>query len=156
MATSNTAKNPPSDYALVETPVAASKAPTKRGILLVEYEVPLRALLSEVMERRGIPLWTAVNVADALDMFHEHGPSIAVVVIEQSLPEWNGPLLWQVLHRLRPSVKGCMITEDGSAPDAIDVENLGLAATFAKPLQLDDMIRVLEELTAKANAEAEV
>src|SRR5262245_16724613 len=60
---------------------------SRSAILLIVDEPPVRDFLTEAMERRGIPVWAAANVAEALDMLHDHGPGIGVVVVEHNLPE---------------------------------------------------------------------
>jgi DNA-binding NtrC family response regulator len=149
MAASDGAPHAPAQTRSSAEPVAtSSNKPQRSGILIVEHEEAIRIIFCELMDCHGIPVWAAANVAEALDLAHQHGDGLGVAVVEHDLPEWNGPLLWDVLRRLRPQLKGCLISSDGVDAGVIDLPALGIVATFRKPLQLDEMLRVLEDLTA--------
>ena len=132
---------------LATTPVGPATQAMRKGVLLVEHEVPIRELLCEAMECRMIPYWTAGNVAEALDIAHSHGDSIGVVVLEQDFPEWNGALMWEVLRRLKRHLKGCLIVPDGVEWTPRQVAELGVSAIVHKPVQVDDLMRLVRDLT---------
>jgi len=136
------------DILIAVTPAPPLKG-LKQGILLIEHDASVRELFCNAMDYCGIPIWTAGTVAEALDLFHLRGPSIGVVVVDEDLPEWNGPLLWDVLHRLNPHVRGCLIASDATAWTTTDLAKLGIFAAFRKPLQIDEMFQTLERLVTK-------
>ncbi len=153
MSKTETVNEARTEHELV-TVIVSPSGGAKQGILLVEHDAPIRDFFCEALACRGIPVWPAGNVAEALDIFHQRGQTIRVVVVDQDFTEWNGALMWDVLHRLNPNVKGCLITGDGDNWTPADLAKLGIAATFPKPLQIDAMFQILEALIGKASVGA--
>jgi DNA-binding NtrC family response regulator len=154
MTTPDTTKLGPADTQITAMATTPACCHATKGVLLVEHDAPIREFFCEAIACRGIPIWVAANVAEALDLYHEHSAALSVVVVDEEFPEWNGPLLWEVLHRLNPRIKGCLITNQSANSTVENYAHLGVMAAFSKPLQVDDVLRTLELLIAQASRTA--
>jgi len=86
----------------VETKAAAPAPPQVGGhetILLVEDEASLRNTLARYLSSKGYHVLEACNGREALDLVRSKGPSIDLLLTDVVMPEMNGEMLADRLHR---------------------------------------------------------
>ncbi len=116
-------------------------------ILVVEDDTQIRSMLVETLTLEGYEACSAANGVEALSMYRER--SIDLVITDILMPEKEGLSLIKELHALNPKVKVLAIS--GGAPRLSPECNLELARmfgavkTFAKPLDIDAMLRAIQE-----------
>ncbi len=79
--------------------------PGSETILLVEDEESVRALVRQVLKRKGYNVLEAEHVSQALQICREHGGEIHLVVTDVVMPEMSGRDLATQLTALRPHMK---------------------------------------------------
>jgi PAS domain S-box-containing protein len=79
--------------------------PGSETILLVEDEESVRALVRQVLKRKGYNVLEAEHVSQALQICREHGGTIDLVVTDVVMPEMSGRDLATQLTALRPQMK---------------------------------------------------
>jgi len=104
-------------------------------ILLVEDEVPLRAMFNTVLQSLGYTVLQAGNGAEALEINRRSGP-IDLVVTDVVLPEMGGRELVEELTRLRPALK--VLFMSGYTSDTVVRRGVQLAevAFLQKPFTM--------------------
>jgi DNA-binding response OmpR family regulator len=113
-------------------------------ILIVEDEQALRDTIVTALRMSGHMVVSAENGLDALDRVREEPPDL--VVLDLQLPEMDG---WEFLSHFRaqPSNRDVPVIVM-SAAHRVVVDDLDAQAFFAKPFDLDELIDVIEELSA--------
>ncbi|MCZ6917804.1 MAG: PAS domain S-box protein [Gemmatimonadetes bacterium] len=95
----------------VKGPVPASpeSIPQLEGgtetILLVEDEEPIRRAAKRVLERFGYKVLLAPDGAEGLEVFHEKGDEVGLIVSDVMMPRMNGGEFYRAVRQERPSTK---------------------------------------------------
>lgn len=117
----------------------------RRGVLVVDDDLPLRGMLSAVLRRRGFQVYLAGDGAEALRALTLHHPDI--ILLDLMMPDVNG---WDFLQRLKETgFLGQVPIVVISAHLRIDpqaVLQMGVNAILAKPFNLDELVDLIESL----------
>jgi CheY-like chemotaxis protein len=138
----------PVPRALAPAPSESRSARLWRGsglVLLVDDEEALRVLGSRMLRRLGFDTLVASNGAEALALFKDHGPRIAYVLLDWTMPEMGGAEALRELRRLDPDVR--VVLASGHAPDDI-LQRAGVGRVLAlvrKPYNLDELTRAFQQ-----------
>jgi len=122
-------------------------APTRRpGILVVDDDVGVRALLSEVLWQQGFIVWLAGNGLQALELYKELGTDIDLVLMDIQMPRLDGPQTLTALKRLHPGICCCFMTADTGNYSEKELFERGAIHIFRKPFRLHEIARALWEM----------
>lgn len=110
-----------------------------RRVLLVEDEAPLRAILHNNLERRGIEVTDAGSVAEALAVARQMPPDL--ILLDINLPDRSG---WDVLRDLRASgsMPPTIVVSAVQVPPA-RLREFGVTAFLPKPFPMDALVRLV-------------
>ncbi|MDA8134732.1 MAG: response regulator [Desulfobacteraceae bacterium] len=103
----------------------------KKNILIVDDEKNIRLTMSHSLEPLGIPIRTAVNGEEALQMLGEQ-PS-GLVFLDLKMPGMDG---MEVLRRIKnhwPKIRVIIITAHGTIESAVEAMKLGAVDFIQKP-----------------------
>lgn len=117
------------------------------GILLVEDDDDLRAMLKESLEKRRHKITEASNGREALNKFKSSVTDL--VITDLLMPEQDGIGLIMELRKIKPDIKLVAISGGGKIGPSnyLDVaRTLGADAVFPKPFNLYDFIEEIEKL----------
>jgi len=110
-----------------------NKLPGK--ILIVDDDRALCELLEEDLSRRGHQVWTALKVAEARELLHQH--EIDIVLSDLNMPGISGIDFCAELHDNRPDLPVVIMTAFGSLETAIAALRAGAYDFVIKPVDLD-------------------
>jgi CheY-like chemotaxis protein len=116
------------------------------GILVVDDEAAVRALLAAALRQLGFPVWLAANGHEAIELYRKHGPEIGVVLLDVRMPGLDGPQTLMVLQQLSAQVRCCFMTGDTGCYTEEELLRLGAVGVLSKPFSLAGILRVLEQL----------
>ncbi len=103
------------------------------AILLVDDEETVRDVASSMLEREGLRVLTAVDGQQAVDVYRQHAPEIALVLMDLTMPEMDGE---QAFHAIRAINPNASIVLSSGFLDSEAIERLkryGLAGFVKKP-----------------------
>jgi DNA-binding response OmpR family regulator len=115
-------------------------------VLLVDDEEEYVRALAERLELRSFDVRVALNGEQALGKLQDQEPDF--VVLDLKMPGMDG---MEVLRRVRkhhPRVAVVMVTGHGSDKDRDEALRLGARAYLQKPVQIDQLVRVIKEVGA--------
>jgi CheY-like chemotaxis protein len=140
-----------------ESPAAAGEATVRQprgrpGVLVVDDEHMVRALVQLGLERSGFDVWLASGGREAIQLYREHRDSIAVVLLDVRMPGLDGPQTLEALREMNPAVRACFMSGDMGAYGPEGQRQRGAACVVAKPFQLADLANVLRLVTQGAPA----
>ena len=114
-------------------------------LLIAEDDEAIRIILAELFASRGVNTLVANDGAEALRLYHENAPRIAVVLTDFNMPGINGLKLARALHN-QPHPPICLVMsgrlEDS---DRRDLAAAGVRIILHKPfspVELDVVIRL--------------
>lgn len=110
-------------------------------ILIVDDEGPVRSAVRSVLEREGYTVLEAADGELGIDLFRREQHRIALTLLDFSMPGVQGEEVLRAILRERPSARVVAFT--GYPPD---VAPDGLLAVLEKPVEVDELLRVVREL----------
>lgn len=125
-----------------ETP-AEIRQDASGTVLLVEDEVPVRALISEVLASHGYRVLPASGLDEALTICADYKGNIDILLTDVIMPKANGPLVAAEILAIRPEVKVLYMsgyTDDVIGSHGVLDPNVNL---IYKPFAPNSLIRVL-------------
>jgi two-component system response regulator (stage 0 sporulation protein F) len=126
-----------------ELPAPPSRRP---GILVVDDDVGVRALLNDALWQQGFIVWLAGNGLQALELYQELSAEIDLVLLDIQMPHLDGPHTLTALQRLHPGVCCCFMTADCGYYCEKDLLERGAAHIFRKPFRLLEMAQALWDM----------
>jgi two-component system cell cycle sensor histidine kinase/response regulator CckA len=114
-------------------------------VLLVEDEDTVRSFASRALTTRGYKVLAASHGAEALEVMHEHGGEVDLVVSDVVMPEMDGPTMMKHLRKEHPDIK--IIFMSGYAEEAFR-NNLDADEKFGflpKPFTLKKLAAAVKE-----------
>jgi DNA-binding NtrC family response regulator len=121
----------------------AQEAGGKPGVLVVDDDAQLRALLARWLEQDGFQVWVASCGDEAIILYREHQQAIAVVLLDVCMPELDGPATLEILRGVNPDVRVDFMSGDPGSYTPEELLRRGALHFFAKPFHLADLGAVL-------------
>ncbi len=115
---------------------------TRERILVVDDEANARTALAELLKEEGYAVETAADGFKALAKFEEHHP--ALILTDLKMPGMDGVELLQKARGLDPDVEVVVMTAFGAVDTAVAAMRAGASDYLTKPLNMDELVLVLE------------
>lgn len=159
------AVNPPADAprkpAPAPLPVASAPRPKPKPggkILLVEDDAMVREVIKSHLQKSHLEVLTACDGEEGLKMFRKHGPDIALVVTDITMPKMDGIALCQAVKTLDPKARVILISGDMEAMRESSLAALGpqRPMLIRKPFNFKTFVGTLQsQLDGPGNGAAE-
>lgn len=125
----------------------------KPRILVVDDDVDILQSLKDILETKGYNVEVAENAQKGLDMARKKFFNLAILDIK--LPDMEGTELLAKIHKEKPEMMKVMLTGYPSLDNAVQALNLGADAYLMKPVNPEELLRVVEEkLREQSEAES--
>jgi CheY-like chemotaxis protein len=134
-----------------KSPDSLHELPRKRGILVVDNDGALRAVLNKGLRGHGFDVWLAADGQDALDLFWRHHALIDLVLLDVGMPGLDGPQTASALLQLMPAMRFCFMSGDLGGYEDQKLRDLGALAVIPKPFRLAEVAPLLWELASRAD-----
>ncbi len=128
----------------------APQAPTAEGprghgelVLLVDDERVVRHATRTMLERHGYRVVEARDGEDALERFDQHGPEVAVAVMDLLMPRMDGVELIRQLRLRHNAPPIVAMTGVGKSPKVTQVRDLGGVQVLEKPFTAEVLLHAL-------------
>jgi PAS domain S-box-containing protein len=143
-------------FPVADTPVAELAAepvvrPALRGcgrVLVVEDDRAILRLLRTLLEDAGYRVEAHTNPLQALAAFRAESGSFTAAVLDQMMPHLTGMELLGSLRQLRLELPVILCTEYSDCVDEGMAAVAGVQRFFRKPVDADDLLGALAEITA--------
>lgn len=110
-------------------------------ILVIEDQASVRRLLVQILEEAGYQVYQAADGRQGLEQFQAQ--PVDLVLTDLEMPEMNGLDLILELTRTFLNVK--VLAMSGHSAEQLQTARLlGARRTFAKPLNLPELLRAVE------------
>lgn len=117
-------------------------------LLIVEDDQDIRDNLRDILEMEGYSILEAAHGRAALDLMErlraEGRPLPAVILLDLNMPVMSGRELLATVRRDHPELAAIPVVIMTALPDAME---LGTAAFLRKPIDLDELLRRLRDMT---------
>lgn len=106
-------------------------------ILVVDDQVGIRALISEVLGQQGYQVQTAASGVEALVWLGRCQPDL--ILLDMNMPSMSGLETLQGVRRIDSVVPVLMITADENDANMSVANQLGIAGRINKPFDLEEL-----------------
>ncbi len=116
------------------------------NILVVEDDLPSRVFISTILKGYFQNIFMAENGQEGLEVFKEHSPDI--IVSDIGMPVMNGLDMARYIRRINPRVPIILTTAFDNKSVLLEAIELGINSYIIKPVQKEQMITVLENVSS--------
>ena len=116
-----------------------------KTILIVDDDDVLRLRLEKAFKKRGLNVYTASNVDDAITLVESQNPDMAV--LDLKMPGRGGMELLKEIKSISPTTQIVMLTGYGSITNAVEAVKLGALNYVTKPADADQVLSAFGTLT---------
>jgi CheY-like chemotaxis protein len=123
--------------------------PARPSVLVVDDDEDLRTIIQDVLEDQGFAVATAANGREALDMLLRGEAAPALILLDLTMPVMDG---WAFRREQRqvPRLAQIPVVLFSGDPDVDDAAlSLNAAATMTKPLRLDGLVTLVDQLARR-------
>ena len=113
-------------------------------ILVIDDEPEVAAVVRDVLETAGHDVDTAISGSDALQMM-EVSP-YDLVFTDLGMPDMSGWEVAEKIHEVKPGTPVALVTGWGTSLDEGDARRKGVTAIVHKPFEIDELLRIAQQL----------
>nr|WP_319395320.1 transporter substrate-binding domain-containing protein [uncultured Desulfobacter sp.] len=118
-------------------------------ILLVDDEIPILKLGSQMLEKMGYNVTPHQSGVEALNAFKTDPESFNLVISDMAMPHIAGDQLAADLKAIRPDIPVIICTGFSERIDSAKVEAIGIDGLLAKPLSRTAILKIVREILDK-------
>jgi DNA-binding NtrC family response regulator len=126
---------------------------SKKHLLLVEDEAPLRQTLAERLTEQGFDVEQAESGEQAIEQLAEF--AFDIVITDLRLPGLDGTRVIEAALLRYPDIVGIIVTGYGTVKDAVEAIKRGATDFVTKPFQFDELLHALSSALEKRKLKAE-
>ena len=121
------------------------------SVLIVDDDIDLTDLLSQLLTRKGMRPVTAANGKQCLELVRYHPGAIDVIVMDITMPEMDGLQVCAVLKQIEKTreIPIILLTAKDDAAVRHASATLGVAEFLMKPVSGQDLIASIQAQLAK-------
>lgn len=127
----------------IEKPSEVGSERARPGILIVEDDADILAMLGMILEMQGFAVWKASDGVKALATYRLQETVIDLVLLDVQMPGLNGVQTFTALQAINPAVRCCFMTGESNTRELLA---LGAVQVFAKPFSSFETARALWRL----------
>lgn len=121
-------------------------APTGQAmILVVDDDETVRVVARQALEWKGFQVLEAADGRRAVDLVHEHGSAIGLVLLDMTMPHLGGEGAFQEMRWLQPELKVILSSGYNEAEALSRFQGKGLRGFIQKPYGPRDLIAKVQK-----------
>jgi len=121
---------------------------TRKSILVVEDDEPLRNLMESLLLIEGFEVRSAVDGPQALRLIDEQTPDL--IVLDLMLPWMNGIEVLTTLRQQPHLLSVPVLVTTGTATSTFDLRSFNPVRVMRKPLDVDTIVSTIRSLLERA------
>jgi DNA-binding NtrC family response regulator len=126
---------------------------SRKHLLLVEDEAPLREALAESLSERGFEVEQAGTGESAIEQLADF--AFDIVITDLRLPGLDGTRVLEAALLRYPDIVGIIITGYGTVKDAVEAIKRGATDFVTKPFQIDELLHALNSALEQRRLKSE-
>jgi len=116
------------------------------AVLVVDDEEMVRDVARRLLEHKGIQVITAIDGADAVQIFRQHADDIALVLMDLTMPEMDGEQAFHAIRSIRPDAIVVLSSGFSEAEAVKRLQRHGLAGFVRKPYTQQVLLQEITRL----------
>jgi len=143
----------PASHSGDQHPSSGSVSPTDdaKGVLIVDDEKPICAMVGEILSSSGYTVWQANSGPKALEIWEAHGSEIGLILLDVVMPSMDGLTLLATLRRQKVTADIVLVS------GRLDEDTRWLASEsgchyLPKPFEVSELTRLTFEILGPASS----
>jgi signal transduction histidine kinase len=112
-------------------------------ILLVDDEAPVRKVGTALLGRLGFEVLTASDGQEAVDLVRRHGPELAGIILDLTMPKKGGETALSEIFEVDPGARVILTSGYNEADLTRRFDGAGLAGFLQKPFTMSSLREIL-------------
>jgi signal transduction histidine kinase/ActR/RegA family two-component response regulator len=121
-------------------------------ILLVDDEVLVIQMGSQMLERLGYEVTSRTSSLEAFELFQKASHKFDLVITDMTMPELTGDRLAKMITNIRPEIPIILCTGYSNRLDRATIADAGIRAILYKPLVKTELANTIRNVLAEKNA----
>jgi len=114
-----------------------------QSILIIDDDKYILSVFSRILTKQGYTVENAETGQEAMEMITKKQYDLALIDVK--LPDIEGPLLVEKMHKKHPEMMKIVITGFPSIEDANKVMDNGATAYLVKPIKSEELIKFINK-----------
>lgn len=123
----------------------AHKKVKQKTILIVEDEIGIRDLVSEILTHQGFNTLVASNGEEGLKVFKENQDSVSLLITDIRMPKLTGIELYHKIMDISPKLPVICLTGYDIDHEAEKLHNEGKIKLLTKPFALKELVSLVKK-----------
>ena len=119
-------------------------------ILIIDDEKKFAAMLSKRIQLRGYSAGVCYDGKTGLKWIKENKGCVALILLDLQLPDIYGTKVLAGIKDLYPDIPVIVLTGHGTEQDRQECERLGAYQFIHKPLKIDTLTAILENIRERS------
>ena len=119
---------------------------SSRGILVVDDEPAVLAVVEAGLRNEGCKVWLASHGHQALELYRRRRDEIGAVLLDVHMPGIDGPHTLLALQDMAPAIRCCFMSGNLWPYSEEGLLQMGAVRVFRKPFSLTDVLDTLSQL----------
>lgn len=120
----------------------------KPGILIVDDTQEIRDFLRVGLRYYGFAVWVSASGRNAVSRYRSKADAIDAVLLDVSMPDWDGPRTFSALRKIHPDLPCCFMSGGTGDYSVTDLLRIGAPRVFRKPFRLRDVAEYFQKMIA--------
>jgi CheY-like chemotaxis protein len=120
--------------------------PARTGVLVVEHDRAVRAVLSRLLEAEGLRALPAEGAAEAVELYRRHHDAVGLALTDLRLRGPDGLQVLRLLRAVDPAVRCCLVSGAVAAGEEAAYLREGFDAVLRKPFRPAEVTGVVRGL----------
>ncbi|MFZ1982770.1 MAG: response regulator [Desulfatitalea sp.] len=115
-------------------------------ILIVDDELMITEVASEMLERIGYKVKVAMNGQEALEIYAVEGPKIDLVILDLIMPGMSGGKTFHLLQEMNPDIRVLLSSGYSLSDEASSILDRGCGGFIQKPYNINELSNKVREV----------
>jgi CheY-like chemotaxis protein len=113
-------------------------------VLVIDDDTAVLQVAKLILERFGFTVQTAQSGREGVDYYTGHIGQVRCVLLDMTMPDWNGEETFRRLRKADPNVKVILTSGYSESQATDDLDKTGLAGFLQKPYQVATLIEAVK------------
>ncbi len=119
-------------------------------ILIVDDEIKFADMLAKRISLRGCSNAVCYDGNSALSWVKKNADRVSLILLDLRLPDLYGTKVLMGIKNINPAIPVIILTGHGTEKDRVLCEKLGAYRFIHKPLDIDELMTILEHIREKS------
>lgn len=125
---------------------------SRRSILVVDDQEPMRRMTQQILEQKGFCVRTAIDGQDGLEHFRSQCDEIDLVILDLTMPRMNGVDALRAMKEIRPDVPVLLMSGYDEQRSLEQFTGLSHSGFLSKPFRAESLLAAVDSIMSQGQS----